>query len=326
MQPWFKSELQLLYRAPVLFASSDPHETMLAGTQALEQHALVWRSGRVDSYLRHLQVGDLSLFLLRYGAGVQVTSETSREFLLFQVPLSGTAHISVGDTCVRADTGTGVIVSPRLPLQLEWKEGCEQLLLKIPLKKIEQVCRQLFQVELKEPIQFNPHFALDTWQGHAWQHLLSTLLSYFRALPSLPSSKWIQAQEEMAVQHLLLSHPHNYSHLLHRPSKATKRSVRLAQEYIEAHLLDPLDIGDIAQAAGTSVSGISAAFKEHHGLSLMSYVREQRLAGAHAELLAAPPTSRVTEIAFGWGFGHLGRFSALYRARYGQLPSQTLRH
>ncbi len=33
----------------------------------------------------------------------------------------------------------------------------------------------------------------------------------------------------------------------------------------------------------------------------------------------------MTDIATKWGFGHLGRFAAAYRARFGESPSHTLR-
>lgn len=325
MQPWFTSELQPLYEAPFLFASRDPHETMIAGSRALEEHALVWRSGQVDSFLRHLQLGHLSLYLLRYGAEVQVTSETCRGFVLFQVPLAGSAHITVGDARIRADTDTGVIVSPKLPLELEWNQGCEQLLLKMPVAKLEQACQGLFQTELNQPLQFEPKLVLNTSHGRAWQHLLAALLSWFRSGSKAASPQWLQAHEDMLVQHLLLSQPHNYSHFLLQPPQPTRRSVRLAEDYIQAHLADPIDVATIAQAAGSSVSGISAAFKDRHGLSLMNYVREQRLAGAHAELLSATPETRVTDVALKWGFNHLGRFCAIYRERFGQTPAKSLR-
>ncbi|MFP5456117.1 MAG: helix-turn-helix domain-containing protein, partial [Alphaproteobacteria bacterium] len=37
----------------------------------------------------------------------------------------------------------------------------------------------------------------------------------------------------------------------------------------------------------------------------------------------APTT--VSELALEWGFTHLGRFSAEYRRRFQELPSETLR-
>ncbi|MEX5302817.1 helix-turn-helix domain-containing protein [Kocuria sabuli] len=54
--------------------------------------------------------------------------------------------------------------------------------------------------------------------------------------------------------------------------------------------------------------------------------RAGRLEAAHADLLAADPTtgSTVAEVAARWGFAHQGRFAAAYRPRYGQAPSTTL--
>ena len=39
---------------------------------------------------------------------------------------------------------------------------------------------------------------------------------------------------------------------------------------------------------------------------------------------AGSPLHNVSAIASRWGFFHLGRFAQSYRARYGELPSQTL--
>jgi AraC-like DNA-binding protein len=33
----------------------------------------------------------------------------------------------------------------------------------------------------------------------------------------------------------------------------------------------------------------------------------------------------VSEVAFRWGFTHLGRFAGAYKERFGVPPSQTLR-
>lgn len=59
----------------------------------------------------------------------------------------------------------------------------------------------------------------------------------------------------------------------------------------------------------------------------MAYVRAVRLARVHDELRTSEPgLTTVTTIAQRWGFFHLGRFAAAYRARYHTTPSDTLLH
>ncbi|MCK8615138.1 helix-turn-helix domain-containing protein [Gordonia sp. C13] len=61
-------------------------------------------------------------------------------------------------------------------------------------------------------------------------------------------------------------------------------------------------------------------------MSPTEYLRQTRLERTHHQLLREnPSTVTVAEIAHSWGFGNLGRFSQMYRRRYGRLPSQTLR-
>jgi transcriptional regulator GlxA family with amidase domain len=58
----------------------------------------------------------------------------------------------------------------------------------------------------------------------------------------------------------------------------------------------------------------------------MVYLRQVRLDRTRDALLAADPTRvTVAAIANWWGFAHLGRFASVYRARFGERPSDTLR-
>jgi AraC-like DNA-binding protein len=57
----------------------------------------------------------------------------------------------------------------------------------------------------------------------------------------------------------------------------------------------------------------------------MTFLRERRFEAARAALEAATPEREtVTDIALRHGFSHLGRFSAEYRRRFGERPSETL--
>ncbi|MCP2357559.1 AraC-like DNA-binding protein [Nonomuraea thailandensis] len=108
---------------------------------------------------------------------------------------------------------------------------------------------------------------------------------------------------------------------------ATPAVLRRAVDHIEAHYAEPgLSLADIAAAACATPQAVQYAFRRHHGTTPMGYVRQVRLAAAHADLLAADPTggATVSAIAARWGFYHLGRFSAYYRSVYGRPPRATL--
>ena len=57
----------------------------------------------------------------------------------------------------------------------------------------------------------------------------------------------------------------------------------------------------------------------------MSLLRQWRLDAARMELLTAEPDSTtVSEIALRFGFSNLSKFSAAYKATFGEPPSKTL--
>ena len=71
---------------------------------------------------------------------------------------------------------------------------------------------------------------------------------------------------------------------------------------------------------------MAADFRRYVGMPPMTYLRHLRLARVYEHLRQAEPALHsVTEIAYRYGFTHMGRFAAEYRARYGLLPSETLR-
>ena len=75
-----------------------------------------------------------------------------------------------------------------------------------------------------------------------------------------------------------------------------------------------------------SLRSLYTGFKAFCGVTPMQYLKELRLDRAHAELQGASHGAQVSGVALRWGFGHLGRFSADYHARFGENPSETLRH
>jgi AraC-like DNA-binding protein len=327
VETWFKTELQQLYENTPLFASADPHETRARTGQAFKEHELRWNAGKVDAALHRTDLGALSFFILRYGAAVHIEAGSLNGFMLFQVPLSGSAQVRVGNHSVAASPAMGALVSPTLPLRLDWSEGCEQLLVKMPRERVEQTCRDLLGDDLKNgPIEFDPQMPLGGAVGRAWQHHLGGLLANRGFATEAHAGPMLDAQQQTLIHHLLLRQPSNYSERLwRRPAAAPRRTLRVAEEYIRSRLVEPLTLEQVAAACGASLRSLCLAFREHYHCSPMVYVRQARLDAARVALLAAAPGAQVTDIALGCGFAHLGRFASSYRARYGETPLQTLR-
>jgi AraC family ethanolamine operon transcriptional activator len=102
------------------------------------------------------------------------------------------------------------------------------------------------------------------------------------------------------------------------------RLIRRAEDYMQAHLGDPLSVLDLCRELAVSERTLHYAFQEVRGLSPMAYFNACRLNAVRRELRAAGDTVTVHDIAQRWGFWHTGEFAAAYLRLFGELPSQTL--
>jgi transcriptional regulator GlxA family with amidase domain len=110
-----------------------------------------------------------------------------------------------------------------------------------------------------------------------------------------------------------------------REPASRPRAVKRAIDAMEAEPDRPFTAVSLAAIAGASVRTLQAGFRQHVGMPPMAYLRRLRLARAHADLRAAEPGEEtVASVAHRWGFAHLGRFAAAYRAEYGRPPADTL--
>lgn len=109
--------------------------------------------------------------------------------------------------------------------------------------------------------------------------------------------------------------------LARRPTTNTSHDPRLARavDLIHARLAEPLTIDDLACAAGMSRFHFSRVFRAQLGASPYRFLQNARIDRARA--LLQTTRCSVTEAALSVGITDLGRFSAMFRARVGALPS-----
>jgi len=113
------------------------------------------------------------------------------------------------------------------------------------------------------------------------------------------------------------------------PSTRANTSCHALVEHAEklalADLNEPLHISALCRALAVSERTLRKAFHTTHGIPPCRYLRMLRLSQARRALLSADGNLvTVTEIATGFGFVELGRFSVEYRKVFGESPSQSL--
>lgn len=101
--------------------------------------------------------------------------------------------------------------------------------------------------------------------------------------------------------------------------------VARAERLALAHIDEPLHISALCRTLAVSERTLRKAFHKSFGLAPCRHLRMLRLTHARRALMCADAEFvTVTEIATGFGFGELGRFSVEYRKMFGESPSQTL--
>ena len=102
------------------------------------------------------------------------------------------------------------------------------------------------------------------------------------------------------------------------------RLVRL-QRWIDAHLHDEITLDRLCAVAGVGPRSLQKALIAARGQTPHEFVTARRLAAARRRLESTGSQVRVSTIALDCGFRHLGRFSGIYRAAFGESPAETAR-
>ncbi|MEN0107195.1 MAG: helix-turn-helix domain-containing protein [Pseudomonas sp.] len=128
--------------------------------------------------------------------------------------------------------------------------------------------------------------------------------------------------QEMLIDAVLDSWPHNYSEALHRPAPAiAPRHVKLAVEYLQAHPDVLVSGSELAALSNVSLRALQDGFRRFVGSSIVEYQRQVRLARAH-HLLQDEGAPSVTDVALRLGFSNVGRFCQYFQSAYGLSPAE----
>ncbi|GIF14096.1 AraC family transcriptional regulator [Actinoplanes teichomyceticus] len=284
--------------------------------------------GRFDFSADVVELGPITLGEVGYGTDIRVSCgalETSYHVL---APLTGMLRSRHRGTVVLADPTRAVVYRPTGDIELDWPGSCRLLSVKVERGALERELDAALDQRVVSPLPLGASFDLVDGPGRTWMALVRLLLAELRGADGLASQPRMAARwRDMVVSGLALSVQHPYGEEpagLQGPYRP--RTVKRALDVMHAEPGRPYTTTELAAVAGVGARVLQDAFRQHVGMSPMVYLRRLRLDGVHAELSRSEPGQvSVSEVAYRWGFTHMGRFAGAYRARFGVPPSVTLR-
>lgn len=300
-----------------LFRSDIRKETYNSIATELCDYKLLWRGGSVDARGYRARTRNLSACVIQYGDEVTITPRLYSDFVLAHVCLRKGIEITADRSTIFVPEGSIYFSSPRKNISLRWQEGCEQLLLRVPLDMIDPAgqCRDfgsgmllaksmtpLFVHQLNTALAISHHGRgmahFDEWTDHVEQGLAQFMGMHLRG----------PAQRRPSSQAILYG--------------ADWRE-RL-EAFIDARMRRPIGLDDLTQATGLGRSQLNALCHRAFGCAPMELVRRIRLQALKSEL-ERNPRQDLTTLALSYGFDHQSRFAQYYRNAFGELPSDTRR-
>lgn len=314
--------------ASPLIRTRDLAEAQELITQVYIPHTLMSRDGYpLDFKLNFLQSHQLTVGHLNYGADAELLVPAMGSFYHLNLTLHGNTMVhQSGRKGTTSALRSGVVFGPRDDFTVRWSPEATQYAVKFPRAVIEDHLAALINHPVGGVLDFALVFDLSGPPGQALLSAINFLRNELSRPGGLAQSPIARAQlESFVMTQTLLAVPHQYTEELTTPTKPAHRNrVRDVIDLIESHPESELTMASLSKVAGVSARALQNGFRTATGMAPMAYVRNVRLERVHTELLAAAGTRSITDIATHWGFGHLSRFSAQYKQKYGETPSETV--
>jgi AraC-like DNA-binding protein len=290
-----------------------PHTTEIIG----RKHAL-------DIILDVERNKHVPLIRLSFNVPIKVDAQDFSHLFLMM-------HCSNGSACARQGTamaewrqGQTVPFSADIETRLRFDGAFVQRSIRLDLDKLESACARWLGYPLKQRLRFALQPFSPTMEA-VWQRALAVLWSSEdHGFPLAEATR--MAFDDFLLSILLHNHPHNYSEEMTSavPTPVpglVRRAERLMVDKSDA----PITVSAVATELGVSIRTLQAGFRQWRSDTPSNVLRRIRLHRVHDELARPGKSTSVTNAATRWGFAHLGRFSAQYRAVFNEVPSETLR-
>ncbi len=304
-------------------------EAEVAITRSLADSSIIRIADRKRFHLQMngINIGRTSLIFNQFGSDSKIKTGEDGDIFAFVIGHIMPSKFYLGGGSFVASPHQATIITPPGQMHIERPECSEILVIRTSLSDVVQHFEKLTDQHHRGSLVFDHSIDLTNGPGAMLKRLLNHLVDELENNDVLVENPGLLKSYDEMLLTALLSLPHNQREKLYkdRRYKVAPGLVRRAEEYMRAQLNETITITDVLRICGCSRSVLYSAFRNARGYSPMEFLTKQRLQSARELLLKQHPDASVASIALDCGFIHLGRFSRIYRKRFGERPSETLR-
>ena len=268
--------------------------------------------------------GKVGLFTARANS-IQVHIEQPTPFFGINIPLGKPLSISQASH-PHEFLGDINLTRPDRPIDIEATVDCRVLVVILYREMMQEHIAKLTRSARPLQSRMQTGLSMKTPDGHALVRSLARLWSAPRPGSQTPDAQIRLAElEDAVITNYLLAATQAGEDPDRSAPDISLHCLRLAEDYLCAHLDQPVTRAELAEACDVSIRTLSRNFARRHSMGPMQFLKARRMGAAYRDLLGGSPESTsVTDVAMQYGFNHLGKFAVDYREMFKESPSFTL--
>lgn len=277
--------------------------------------------------LRSSSDGTLTLVTGHYGAEWQLrASSETRECLSILKPKAGVCSVLRGGHLVEAGPGTILLVNSHEGERF-FVRGVPHVadMLHMEWSVIARMVADIMDLPLVGSLDLSPLADGSCPSARLVVSLIETMIVGMTENGPLLRSPTAMSDLTQTLARLVIETiPHRLTPFLNgKPYTVAPWHVRKAIDFIHANIAKPITMQMVAKETGVSIRALENGFRSFKETTPSAYLRTLRLQAARQDLMDFSNQACVKDICLKWGFFHFGRFSATYKAFYGETPSET---
>ena len=303
-------------------------ETRAAFRRLVREHEILsFGDNRCHAEISYAPLSNMAVSSVSLSTGITARAYEAQDSTLIFTLLDGEIEITMGGGRFNVRKNRIVIVPAGVPFSLDIPRRNRSIIVEIDQDHLGSFVSQELGTACRDLMALN--LDADASESRAG---VAGLIRFLRnelndGSPQLRHAAYVSRMEDLIASSLSFALPQASARgEIRCDQKSMPRYIRRTIEYMHAHADAPPTLETLSQVAAISPRTLIRGFNRFMGQSPIAYLRDLRLECAHKDLCRAHPHDvSVTAIAHKWNFCHVGRFTALYRQKFGESPAESLR-